>query len=123
MDILEQLIKNRHFEYEVAINTSFGGFSLTKEMCEELHLEFKTQSYIFDKDRSNPILIELIKKHKPKDLEIIKIELEDIPRAYLRNYDGREEIIYRDDDMAYPLMDYLCQKNWAIKNYELNSRN
>ena len=95
----------------MAINTNFGGFSLTKEMCEELQLDFKTQAYVFDKDRSNPVLVELIKKHKPKDFKIIKIELEDIPRAYIRDYDGREEVVYRDDIMTYPLMDYLCQKN------------
>lgn len=108
MHILKQFIENRHRVYEVAINTNFGGFSLTKEMCENLSLDYKAQAYIFSDDRANPVLIEFIKKHKPKDIEIVEIELEDIPRAYLRNYDGREEIIYHDDDMAYPLMDYLC---------------
>lgn len=111
MDPLEVLIKNRHSEYEIAINISYGGFGLTKEMCEDRHLDWKKDAYLFNNDRSNVVLISLIKKHKPKDLGIIKIELEDIPRAYLRNYDGIESIVYDHCDDARLLMEYLGKRD------------
>lgn len=111
MQVLKLLVENRRREYEIAINTSFGGFALTKEMCDDLGVDWKQNQYMFDYDRANPVLIDLIKKHKPKDMEIEKIELEDIPRAYLRNYDGREEIVYYDDNMTFPLMNYLMKRD------------
>lgn len=108
MDILQQFIRNRNLKYEIAINvSSLGEFSITEGMCEELHLDFKTQSDFFNKDRANPVLIELIKEYSPRDIEIVKIALEDIPRAYLKNYDGYEIITYSNEDNSFPLMDYL----------------
>jgi len=112
MQVLKLLIENRHREYEIAINTNYGGFALTKEMCEELNLDYKNPEhlYMFNNDRANLILIDLIKKHKPKDLEIVKIELEDIPKAYLQNHDGMESIVYSCNDFGRPLLDYLGKR-------------
>lgn len=111
MQVLKLLIENRHREYEIAINTNYGGFELTKEMCEERHLDWKKDAYLFNNDRANLILIDLIKKYKPKDLEIIKIELEDISKAYLQNHDGKESIVYSHNDFTRPLLDYLGKRD------------
>ena len=111
MQVLKLLIENRHREYEIAINTNYGGFALTKEMCEERHMNFEKDAYLFNNDRANPVLIDLIKKHKPADLEIVKIELEDISRAYIETHDGKESIVYERTDYSRPLLDYLGKRD------------
>lgn len=111
MDPLELLVKYRHWEYEIAINTNYGGFALTKEMCEERHMDIEKDVYLFNNDRANPVLIDLIKKHKPVDLEIVKIELEDISRAYIENHDGKESIVYERTDYSRPLLDFLGKRD------------
>lgn len=112
MDLLRELVKNRHKEYEIAINTNYGGFSITKEMCEELNIDYEDNKYIFNHDRSNPILINLIKKYKPKDIKIETLELEEISGSYISSYDGKESISSGYDHDAdvyqYPLLDHLC---------------
>lgn len=108
MGTLKEFIRNRKEIEKIAINVEFGGFALKQELAESMGLNEKEDAYFFSKNRNNPVLIDAIEKIKPDYLEIVEVEWGDIPRAYLKNYDGKESIVYSYDDFCYPLMDYLC---------------
>jgi len=108
MNILKKFLKKANNVEKIAINDSYGGFKLCKDLAEYLNLDYKNikDRHMFDNDRSNPILIKAIEKIKPEHLKVIEIDWEDIPCLFLKDYDGQEEIC-RSSEMAYPLKDYL----------------
>ena len=106
MRLLKEVIENIEKEYEIVINTDFGGFFLNEKTCTDLGLDC-SQLYKFRNDRANPILVDYLKANKQIGLEIVRISLGDILRAYIRDYDGREEIVYVGDDYSSSLVSFL----------------
>jgi len=83
---------------KIAINTCFGGFSLSKEAYDYLGLEWDNYGYKYDNknERSNIKLIECIEKlgEKANGLyaNIKIIEIPDNIKYYIYDYDGKETI-------------------------------
>lgn len=108
---LKSIIKHKDVKHKVVVNTNFGGFCLTKQMCDELHLEYSECHEHFRYDRSNPHLVALVEKFKPKDLEVIELTLQEILAAYVRDNDGKEKIVFNDIGVCKPLTDYILEKD------------
>ena len=104
---LKTIINNKDVKHKIVINTNFGGFCLTKDMCDELHLDYADCHSHFRYDRSNPHLVSLVEKFKPKDLEIVELSLQEILGAYLSDNDGKEKIVFNNLGTVTPLTDYL----------------
>ncbi len=103
----------------VAINTCFGGFTLSKKAVEELCKRIgdpNIKSYSFDSSqkypRHHPILIEVIKElGEEADGSFSEIEIEYIEEIYkdyysISEYDGNEGVI----------INYQKYKNDQLKN-------
>ena len=85
---------------KIVINDTYGGFSVSKAVYEELGKEWDGYGFLSDdvKTRSDPKLIAAIEKlgikasnHKHSSLKII--EIPDDVEVYIDDYDG-EEIIH-----------------------------
>jgi hypothetical protein len=79
---------------EIVINRSYGGFSLSREaisMYKKLK-QIKTHSKIYFNDRTDPILIQVIKELKEKaNGKCAELKIVDIP-------DDVEWVIESDDE-------------------------
>jgi hypothetical protein len=79
---------------KVVINDCYGGFGLSKKALDMLGL--KSDS-IFDRDRANPKLVEVVEKLGEKangfcaSLRVIEIP-DDVKEWYIDDYDGVETI-------------------------------
>ena len=95
---------NRMETLEIALCKSYGGFTLSKSAYVELGLEWDGygSEYTYS-GRANPELIKVIKKLGKNasyncEIEIVKVDTEDILSAYIVNYDGFERIEYKEND-------------------------
>lgn len=77
---------------KIAINTCYGGFSLSKKACKELGLKSGYDSI----ERDNPKLIEVIKKlGKDANGECADLSIVEVPDGAdwtIEEYDGKEWI-------------------------------
>lgn len=81
---------------KVAVNHCYGGFSVTKQVYDELGIEWDGYGYI-NLERSDPKLIEAIEKvgAKLSSGRCAKIEIVEIPddvKYFIDEYDGYESI-------------------------------
>lgn len=80
---------------KIVINACFGGFSLSDEACADLGVD----PYDFDRDRTNPVLIEYVEKH-PDTVsgDCAHLFVEEIPDEatdyFISEYDGNETLVY-----------------------------
>jgi hypothetical protein len=79
---------------KVVINTTYGGYSLSKEAYEELGIEWDGYGYEFDKDRTNPNLIKVVEKlgdaANGKYTQLKVVEIPDDVEWEIEEYDGLE---------------------------------
>jgi hypothetical protein len=83
---------------KIVINTSFGGFCLSKEAYKFLGLECKEDKIydLFDNDRTNPKLIECVEQlgeaASGPCSELKIVEIPDGVQYTIEDYDGMEHI-------------------------------
>jgi len=103
IDAIKTLKEHQDDEIEIVLNTNFGGFALSKDACKKLGWDGKECKYEFnskfEKNRSNPELIKVVKEMGENSgehsvLSIKKIKVSNIFGVYIHNYDGQESIEY-----------------------------
>ena len=81
---------------KIVINTSYGGYGLSKEAYEYLGIPYNNLGFEFSKDRTNPKLIEVVEKLGDKAngryAELKIVEIPDDVDWYIDEYDGCESI-------------------------------
>ena len=113
LKVLQKDISDSKETIELVINSSYGGFSFSKEGCDYLDLKYENgfgYPDIYEYNRSNPKLVQCIKDLGDKagySLKIIKIDINDIKSLYLNEYDGNESVDYSCKEYSTPLIQVL----------------
>ena len=105
---LKKMIKENK-TYKMLINTNYGGFSLSKEACEELNT---TDPFLYTyENRTDGKLIDCFEKLGDKfsddDIKLIELDVDDILSSYLENYDGKESIVYSSGGLTTPIIEMI----------------
>jgi hypothetical protein len=81
---------------KIVVNRAFGGYSLSKEACNHIGIDYDGYGYDFENDRTNPKLIEAVETLGEKangSLAALQvIEIPDDVDWYIDEYDGWETI-------------------------------
>ena len=83
---------------KIILYGTFGGFHLSDEMVDlyEEKTGIVLDNYSYDYDRTDPILIQVIKENDPED----NFRVWDIPKGteyIIDQYDGKESLVFKDD--------------------------
>ena len=83
---------------KIILYGTFGCFHLSDEMVDlyEEKTGIVLDNYSYDYDRTDPILIQVIKENDPED----NFRVWDIPKGteyIIDQYDGKESLVFKDD--------------------------
>ena len=99
------LSRNKDKTIEIVLNKCYGSYGLSKKAYEYLGIEWDNYGCIYEEDRINPKLIEVVKVLKEEasmgcsQLEIEEIDMEDLLSLRIRSYDGFEKLDSREGDL------------------------
>lgn len=97
-----------HSEFEILINSAYGGFSVSDDCYEFLGIEWDNNGFIFNRDRGNPFLLQAFKElgtdivsGNTCSLKLVTISADEIFSTFIDSNDGYEEIVGSGRELTF----------------------